>query len=235
MAQHRHLRGERAEHRPPVRAGVGASSRARSLHVFESDRMWDVAKAAMPQAPIADSAWLDPTTPTTTARPAPSRCRCCASATPIPANLALLDPQQGVIASRLEHASRWNRWLYHGFHSLDFPFLYYKRPLWDLIVILLSLGGVAISVTSALPAWRRLVRQGRQRLAAVGHIRRLNNRTRYTEGLPITVSDTSGPGGDTEDVVTISIRPVRSLRLYSRRSSAGWRRSRLTRSSSSRS
>jgi hypothetical protein len=26
-----------------------------------------------------------------------------------------------------ERASRWNRWLYHGFHSLDFPSLYYKR------------------------------------------------------------------------------------------------------------
>jgi hypothetical protein len=36
--------------------------------------------------------------------------------------------------------------------------------LWDLIVILLSVGGVAISMTSALPAWRRLVRQGRQQL-----------------------------------------------------------------------
>jgi hypothetical protein len=33
----------------------------------------------------------------------------------------------GIIALRLERASRWNRWLYHGFHSLDFPFLYYKR------------------------------------------------------------------------------------------------------------
>jgi len=35
-----------------------------------------------------------------------------------------LDPQRGVIASRLERSSRWNRWLYRGFHSLDFPFLY---------------------------------------------------------------------------------------------------------------
>ena len=38
----------------------------------------------------------------------------------------------------MERASRWNRWLYHGFHSLDFPFLYYKRPLWDIVVILLE-------------------------------------------------------------------------------------------------
>jgi hypothetical protein len=76
-----------------------------------------------------------------------------------------LDPQRAIIALRLERASRWNRWLYHGFHSLDFPLLYYTRPLWDIVVILLSLGGVAISVTSALPAWRRLVRQSRRVLS----------------------------------------------------------------------
>ena len=57
--------------------------------------------------------------------------------------------------------SRLTRWLYHGFHSLDFPFMYYKRPLWDIVVILLSLGGIAISVTSALPAWRRLAQHAR--------------------------------------------------------------------------
>jgi hypothetical protein len=73
-----------------------------------------------------------------------------------------LDPAHGVIASRLERASRWNRWLYHGFHSLDFPFMYYKRPLWDIVVIVLSVGGIAISVTSGLPAWRRLVRHARR-------------------------------------------------------------------------
>jgi hypothetical protein len=61
----------------------------------------------------------------------------------------------------MERASRWNRWLYHGFHSLDFPFLCYKRPLWDIVMIVLSLGGIAMSVTSALPAWRRLLRLGR--------------------------------------------------------------------------
>ena len=75
---------------------------------------------------------------------------------------AYFDPQRGVIAARVDRASRWDRWLYHGFHSLDFPFLYYKRPLWDLVVIVLSLGGIAISVTSAQPLWRRLVRNVRQ-------------------------------------------------------------------------
>jgi hypothetical protein len=49
-----------------------------------------------------------------------------------------------------------NRWLYHGFHSLDFPFLYARRPLWDVVMIVLSLGGLASAVTSIVPAWRRI-------------------------------------------------------------------------------
>lgn len=74
-----------------------------------------------------------------------------------------LDPSRGVIARKEERLSRVNRWLYHGLHSLDFPFLYYRRPLWDVVVIALSIGGIVLSATTLLPAWRRLA----------GHIRRL--------------------------------------------------------------
>ena len=32
-------------------------------------------------------------------------------------------------------ARNWvTRWLYHGLHSLDFPWLYRYRPLWDVVV-----------------------------------------------------------------------------------------------------
>jgi len=130
---------------------------------FARDRMWDVANAAMAHVPISDSAWLDEYDAYyyshTGMKPLPVLRIRYADAR---ATWLYLDPQRGVIASRLERASRWNRWLYHGFHSLDFPFLYYKRPLWDIVVIVLSIGGVAISFTSALPAWRRLVRQSRR-------------------------------------------------------------------------
>jgi hypothetical protein len=57
--------------------------------------------------------------------------------------------------------SRLRRWLYQGFHSLDFPFLYFHRPLWDIVVIVLSIGGTVLSFTTMLPAWRRLKRHGR--------------------------------------------------------------------------
>lgn len=130
---------------------------------FDRERMWDVAKAAMPGVPVADAAWLDEydayyySQKGTRALPV-LRVRYDDG----PRTWLYLDPERGVIASRLERSTRWNRWLYHGFHSLDFPFMYYKRPLWDIVVIVLSLGGIAISLTSALPAWRRLVRRGRE-------------------------------------------------------------------------
>jgi hypothetical protein len=72
-----------------------------------------------------------------------------------------LDPQHGTM-SKQDRKSRLNRWLYHGFHSLDFPFLYYKRPLWDIVVIVFSAGGILLSVTTLLPSWRRLMRHLRR-------------------------------------------------------------------------
>jgi hypothetical protein len=126
---------------------------------FERERMWDVADAAMPGVPVQDAVWLDEYDAYYYSQK---------GLRPLPVlriryddpqqTWLYLDPQHGVIASRLERGSRWNRWLYHGFHSLDFPFMYYKRPVWDIVVILLSLGGIAASVTSAWPMWRRLAR-----------------------------------------------------------------------------
>ena len=52
-----------------------------------------------------------------------------------------------------------NRWLYHGLHSLDFPWLYNYRPLWDIVVITFMVGGTALCVTSLILAWRVLGRK----------------------------------------------------------------------------
>jgi hypothetical protein len=52
-----------------------------------------------------------------------------------------------------------NRWRYHGLHSLDFPWLYNHRPLWDIVVITLMLGGTALSFTSLILTWKVLERR----------------------------------------------------------------------------
>ena len=74
----------------------------------------------------------------------------------------ILDPRGGSIARKEERITRLNRWLYHGFHSWDFPFLYHRRPLWDIVVIVLSIGGLMSAVTTLVPGWRWLRRHRRR-------------------------------------------------------------------------
>jgi hypothetical protein len=69
-----------------------------------------------------------------------------------------VDAVRGTPLRKEERLTRLNRWLYHGLHSLDFPFLYYRRPLWDIVVIALSAGGLIVSVTTIVPAFRRFRR-----------------------------------------------------------------------------
>lgn len=75
------------------------------------------------------------------------------------------DPARAGIALVAARRDRVNRWLYHGLHSLDPAWLRTRRPLWDGVVILLSLGGIAGIATSLVPACRRLRRHARRRPA----------------------------------------------------------------------
>jgi hypothetical protein len=65
-----------------------------------------------------------------------------------------IDPRTARVAGSYSSRGRMNRWLYHGLHSLDFPWLYAYRPLWDIVVITFMLGGTALCVTSLILAWR---------------------------------------------------------------------------------
>jgi hypothetical protein len=73
-----------------------------------------------------------------------------------PGSLYFVDLKSGRIVESYATASRWDRWLYHGLHSFNLPWLYKHRPAWDLFVLALMLGGTALSVTSLVIAWRRL-------------------------------------------------------------------------------
>lgn len=76
-----------------------------------------------------------------------------------------VDPKTAQIVESYNSNARWNRWLYHGLHSMDFPWLYRHRPAWDILVIVLLLGGTSLCVTSLLLAWgvlRRKVRPLRE-------------------------------------------------------------------------
>ena len=55
-----------------------------------------------------------------------------------------IDPKTARIVDAYDSASRWNRWLYHGLHSLDLPWLYAHRPAWDIVILALLIGGVSL-------------------------------------------------------------------------------------------
>jgi PepSY-associated TM region len=70
-----------------------------------------------------------------------------------------IDPKTARIVQSYNSHSRWNRWLYHGLHSLNLPWLYKFRPAWDVAVILLLLGGASLSITALILAWNVLWRK----------------------------------------------------------------------------
>jgi PepSY-associated TM region len=72
------------------------------------------------------------------------------------ASLYYIDLRTARIVQSYVTPTRWNRWLYHGLHSFDLPWLYRHRPAWDLVVLALMLGGTALAVTSLVIGWRRL-------------------------------------------------------------------------------
>jgi hypothetical protein len=71
-----------------------------------------------------------------------------------------LTPAPGQIY-KAERLDRANRWGYYGLHALDFAFLYRNRPLWDIVAVVLLIGVGVSSVTSIMPACRRLARHAR--------------------------------------------------------------------------
>jgi hypothetical protein len=66
-----------------------------------------------------------------------------------------VDPELGQIVASIHRLHRVERWLYNGLHSLDFGFWYDRRPLWDIGMILLSLGAL---VTTTIGFWLGLKR-----------------------------------------------------------------------------
>ena len=72
-----------------------------------------------------------------------------------------IDPKTSRVISSYNARNWMSRWAYHGLHSLDFPWLYNYRPLWDIVVITFMVGGTALCVTSLVLAWRVLGRKVR--------------------------------------------------------------------------
>lgn len=79
-----------------------------------------------------------------------------------------LDPHTGAVLGRLDSGKRTSRWLFAMLHSWDWLPLLERRPLWDLVLIVLSLGGTLLSMTGVVIGWRRLGRKLRAARHAPG-------------------------------------------------------------------
>ena len=77
-----------------------------------------------------------------------------------------IDPKTARVVASYGTASRWNRWLYHGWHSFNLPWLYRYRPAWDALVLTLLAGGSALCFTGVVIGWRLLRRKLRMASAA---------------------------------------------------------------------
>jgi len=67
-----------------------------------------------------------------------------------------VDPHTGAVLGRTDSHRRVSRWLFGMLHSWDWLPLLERRPLWDIVLIALSLGGVAMSLTGVVIGWRRV-------------------------------------------------------------------------------
>lgn len=65
-----------------------------------------------------------------------------------------IDPRTARVVGSYS-SGRWpERWLYHGLHSINLPWLYNHRPAWDVAVLFLMLGGTSLAITSVVIAVR---------------------------------------------------------------------------------
>jgi len=69
-----------------------------------------------------------------------------------------VDWTTGAVVLRYTAATRVQRWLYNGLHSLDFSFLTRRGVTWDVTVIVLCCAGFGFASTAVVVGWRRVAR-----------------------------------------------------------------------------
>lgn len=70
-----------------------------------------------------------------------------------------VDPISHQVLKKIGQKNRVERWVYNGLHSLDFTVLRNKRPLWDIVVIVLLLGVTLLSFTGTILTYKKLFRK----------------------------------------------------------------------------
>jgi len=79
-----------------------------------------------------------------------------------------VDPDTSQPLATIHRLNRVERWLYNGLHSLDFSFWYDSRPVWDIGMIVLCLGGFTTTVLGLAMGIKRMRRGTRRAMQSLG-------------------------------------------------------------------
>jgi PepSY-associated transmembrane protein len=142
----------------PARVLVSADGDAPGIrNAFTRDELLDAARAAMAGTEPVEVTWLTAFDAYYYDRTGGRRLPALRAKFDDPDQTWLyLDSSDGSLVLAEVRGSRAERWLYQGLHSLDFPRLYQTPWVWYPLIVGLSLGGIALSVTSVIVAWRFL-------------------------------------------------------------------------------
>ena len=69
-----------------------------------------------------------------------------------------LSPETGELLRKVDADGRGQRWLFSGLHRFDFAGWLRMRPVWDIVVLVLMLGGIGVTGTGAYLAIQRIRR-----------------------------------------------------------------------------
>ena len=136
---------------------------------FTRDELLAAARAAMPGMEPVDVTWLTDVDAYYYQRTGGTRLPALRAKFNDPDETWLyLDSRDGSLVQTEVRESRIERWLYQGLHSLDFPWVYQTPWVWYPLIVGLSLGGLALSLTSAVRGVAIPAREGAPRRRGAG-------------------------------------------------------------------
>lgn len=68
------------------------------------------------------------------------------------------DPETLALLRRVQATDRQRRWLFEGLHRIDFAAALRSRPVWDVVTIVLLLGGILVTATGTWLGFLRIKR-----------------------------------------------------------------------------
>lgn len=135
----------------------GAGDVTQVGELFNAEELLDAARAVMPDFGVREAAWLTEFDAYYYGRGSDRRLPVLRVTFNDSDETSLyLDAHDGQLVQRELRRSRTERWLYHGFHSLDFPWVYQSAWVWYPLTVGLSVGGLLLSLTSVIVAVRYL-------------------------------------------------------------------------------